>query len=199
MEINGLDSTTLLNNTTQTANVYSASGQSTQEESTAAQTQPVDVYEPSDKSGGKYTVDKDQVQKMIEESNRQVESFRKLIEGLFKKQSETWQNANRGKPLGELLANMEIDEATRKKAQEDISEDGYYGVKQTSQRILDFAKAISGGDPSKAEDMRKAIQKGFGAAEKEWGGKMPEITQQTYDAVMKGIDEWAASAQKAEA
>lgn len=198
MEINGLNSTTLLTNTSaaQTTSSDNASTQTTQNE-TATQTQPVDVYEPSSESGSKYTVDKNQVNKLIEESNRQVESFRKLIEGLFRKQGETWQKANQGASLSEKIASLEVDEATRQKAQEDISEDGYYGVEQTSQRILDFAKAITGGDPSKIESMREAIQKGFGAAEEEWGGKMPDITQQTYDAVMKGLDEWAESAKSA--
>lgn len=195
MEINGLNSTTLLNNTAQAANTYSASTETTKEESTT-QTQPAGVYEPSEKSSDKYTVDRNQVNKLIEESNNQVESFRKLIEGLFKKQGEKWQKAQ-GKTLGEQMASLEVDEATRKKAQEDISEDGYYGVKQTSERLINFAKAITGGDPSKIEEMRKAIQKGFGAAEKEWGSKMPSITQQTYDATMKGLDEWAESAKKA--
>ncbi|MDR0325001.1 MAG: hypothetical protein LBI19_02760 [Oscillospiraceae bacterium] len=80
------------------------------------------------------------------------------------------------------------------KAKEDIGENGYYGVKQTSQRILDFAKAITGGDPSKIEDMRKYIQKGFDEVEKMFGGKLPEISYQTLNAIMKGLDEWAAGA-----
>ena len=80
------------------------------------------------------------------------------------------------------------------KAKEDIGENGYYGVKQTSQRLLDFAKAVTGGDPSKIEHMRKYIQKGFDEVEKMFGGKLPEICYQTLQAVMKGLDEWAAGA-----
>jgi hypothetical protein len=80
------------------------------------------------------------------------------------------------------------------KAQEDIGENGYYGVKQTSQRLLDFAKAITGGDPSKIEDMRKYIQKGFDEVERMFGGTLPQISYQTLAAVMQGLDEWAASA-----
>ncbi|MCL2080558.1 MAG: hypothetical protein FWH16_00495 [Oscillospiraceae bacterium] len=79
-------------------------------------------------------------------------------------------------------------------AQKDIGEDGYYGVKQTSQRILDFAKAITGGDPSKIDLMRKMAERAFGDVSKLVGGKLPDISQQTYDAVMKGFDEWAESA-----
>ena len=63
-------------------------------------------------------------------------------------------------------------------------------MKQTSERILDFAKALTGGDSKKAEEMRAAIKKGFEAAAKLWGDELPEISQKTYDAVMKGIDDW---------
>jgi hypothetical protein len=88
----------------------------------------------------------------------------------------------------------EAQDAIISKAREDIGENGYYGGKQTSQRILDFAKAITGGDPSKIEDMRKYIQEGFDEVEKMFGGKLPEISYQTLNAIMKGLDEWAAGA-----
>ena len=47
--------------------------------------------------------------------------------------------------------------------------------------------------------MRAAFKKGYEQAEKTWGGKLPEISQKTYDAVMKGFDDLAAkAAQEAE-
>ena len=82
-----------------------------------------------------------------------------------------------------------VDAATKAQAQEDISENGYWGVKQTSERILDFAKALAGDDPDKLEKMRSAFEKGYAQAEKTWGGKLPDISSQTYEAVMKGFDE----------
>ena len=39
--------------------------------------------------------------------------------------------------------------------------------------------------------MRKAIEKGFSQAAKLWGDELPEISQKTHEAVMKGLDEWA--------
>ncbi|MCL1806110.1 MAG: hypothetical protein FWG31_00225 [Oscillospiraceae bacterium] len=86
----------------------------------------------------------------------------------------------------------EMQDSLIAKAKEDIGENGYYGVKQTSQRILDFAKAVTGGDPSKIGLMREYIQKGFDEVEKMFGGKLPEISYQTLKAVMDGLDEWAA-------
>ncbi len=87
-----------------------------------------------------------------------------------------------------------MDAATKAQAQADIAEDGYWGVNQTSDRIIDFAKALTGGDPSKAEAMRDAFKKGFEQATKTWGDKLPDISQKTYDAAMKKFDDWAAEA-----
>jgi hypothetical protein len=88
----------------------------------------------------------------------------------------------------------EAQDALIAKAKEDISEDGYYGVRKTSERILDYAKAVTGGDPSKIALMRKSIEKSFEDVRKMVGGELPEISQKTYEAVMKGLDEWAESA-----
>ena len=80
-------------------------------------------------------------------------------------------------------------------AKKAISEDGFYGVKNTSDRILEMAKALTGGDPDKIEDMRNAFKKGFDQATKSWGQALPEISSKTYDAVMEGFDNWAKESQ----
>ncbi len=96
--------------------------------------------------------------------------------------------------LKEGLANgsITVDQATIDKAQAATSEDGYYGVTQTAERILSGAKALSGGDTSKAEILREAAQKAFDQVAEMWGGmeNAPQITKDTYDAVMQGFDEW---------
>ncbi len=135
-------------------------------------------------------VDPAQVQKMIKESEKQVESFRKLIEGLITKQGRTVQDVLSAIDNGEEVI-VPVDEATRKKAQEDISEDGYYGVKKTTERIMDFAKALAGGENSKIDMLRKAVQDGFEGAKRQLGGdELPQISKDTYDAVMKEFDIW---------
>ena len=45
--------------------------------------------------------------------------------------------------------------------------------------------------------MRKAFEKGYKQAEDTWGGELPEISKQTYDAVMKGFDKMAEDAAQA--
>ena len=94
--------------------------------------------------------------------------------------------------------NFTVDAATKAQAQEDISEDGYWGVKQTSERILDFAKALAGDDPSKADKMMEAFKKGFDEATKTWGKELPDLTKQTYDAVLKGFDDWKNSSKSSD-
>lgn len=92
-----------------------------------------------------------------------------------------------------------VSEAARAQAQEDISENGYWGVKQTSDRILDFAQALVGDDPDKLNQMRDAFDKGFKEATKAWGKELPDISKQTYDAVMKGFDKLTNKNQEQEA
>ena len=67
-------------------------------------------------------------------------------------------------------------------------------MEATSQRIIDFANALTGGDPSKIDAMKDAFLKGFEQAEKTWGGKLPEISQRTYDAVLEKFDQLKADA-----
>ncbi|MBQ7506584.1 MAG: hypothetical protein IJT05_04570 [Lachnospiraceae bacterium] len=86
-----------------------------------------------------------------------------------------------------------VDAATKAKAQEDISEDGYWGVKKTSQRLFDFASALAGDDPEKMKKMQDAMQKGFDQATKTWGKDLPEISGNTLDAANKLFDEYYKS------
>jgi hypothetical protein len=42
-------------------------------------------------------------------------------------------------------------------------------------------------------ELKNAIIQGFKEAKKEFGGKLPDISQRTYDEVMKKLDEWEQS------
>ena len=85
---------------------------------------------------------------------------------------------------------FQADDETIAAAKKETAEDGYWGVKQTSERFVKYAKALTGGDPAKAKAMREAFEKGYKEAEKAWGGSLPELSQKTYDATMKLFDEW---------
>lgn len=83
-----------------------------------------------------------------------------------------------------------VDAETKANAQAAIAEDGYWGVNQTSDRIVDFAIALSGGDTSKAETLLDAFKQGFDEATKAWGKELPEISKKTYDAVLEKFEAW---------
>lgn len=91
-----------------------------------------------------------------------------------------------------------VDAAAKAKAQEDISEDGYWGVKQTSERLFDFASALAGDNVEMMEKMQKAMDKGFGQATKTWGKELPSISHDTYDAANKLFEEYYASKKQVE-
>lgn len=94
--------------------------------------------------------------------------------------------------------NFTADAETIAKAKEDISEDGYWGVEKTSDRILEFAKALAGDDPEQADKMLAAFKKGYEQATGTWGKKLPDITQQTYEAVEKKFNDWKNSGKTTE-
>lgn len=98
--------------------------------------------------------------------------------------------AEPGKGLKSIYENMKVDQATIDQAKKDISEDGYWGVKQTSDRLVDMAIALSGNDTSKADLLMDAIKKGYEQAAGAWGDKLPDISKQTLDATMEKMEQW---------
>jgi len=148
-----------------------------------------DTYE---KSSGYATIDASQVTAIKKDLWTKVDAFEKMVNALFQKQGITYDQAQgMKKNLENLIESGGVSEEDKAAAQEAISEDGYFGVEKTSQRILDYAKAISGGDSGKIEQLRAAFQKGYEDAEKIWGDELPEICRQTYEKVMQGFDDWA--------
>lgn len=120
---------------------------------------------------GKMKADADQRQRQMED----------LVEKILNGQGKAYAAANGNESLWQKLSqgNLNVDSATRKKALDDISENGYYGVKQTSQRLFDFASALAGDDVEKMRKMEKAMEKGFSQARKAFGGGLPSICQET--------------------
>lgn len=156
------------------------------------------VYEPSkdtskDTVTKTYTQNTNLVNKMKADAEAHAKQLQNIVEKLISQQGQAYNSAN---GIWSVLAggNLKVDAATQAQAQKDIAEDGYWGVEQTSDRIIDFANALTGGDPSKIEEMRDAFKKGYKQAEKTWGGQLPEISQKTYDAVMEKFDKMAEEA-----
>ena len=129
------------------------------------------------------------INKLKADSDARVSQLRGLVETMMKKQGAAIGNAD---SMWQFLAggNFTVSADVKAQAQADIAEDGYWGVEQTSDRILDFAKALSGSNPEKADELLAAFKKGFSQATKSWGKTLPDISQRTYDAVIKKFDAW---------
>lgn len=84
---------------------------------------------------------------------------------------------------------------TPEQARELISEDGYFGVEKTSDRIVAFAIKAAGEDVSKLEEIKAAVLDGFRQAEEAFGGTLADISYDTLDAIMAKLDNWADEAQ----
>lgn len=125
-------------------------------------------------------------QELWDNHQAQVDSFRRMIETLLNQQAE-----RQGLAEGWSLREIEVTDEMRAEAQAMIDEGGYFSVEETAARMLDFAVAITGGDPKQIELMRDAVQRGFDQAERMFGGELPPISHETLQAVMNGFDEWA--------
>lgn len=91
---------------------------------------------------------------------------------------------------------IDFNTMTQEEARELVSEDGYFGVEKTSQRIVDFAINAFGNDSAKLEQMKDAVDQGFLDAQEAFGGALPEISQQTYDAIMEKLDAFAVQSEE---
>lgn len=124
-------------------------------------------------------------------------SLTNLVSQMLGKQAGMYGIANGDDSIWKVFAsgNFTVDAATKAQAQEDISDDGYWGVKQTSQRLFDFASALAGDDEDKMRQMQSAMQKGFKQATSAWGRDLPDISSKTLDAANKLFDEYYKSKQ----
>lgn len=146
------------------------------------------VYEPTlEMPTQRYKANEELIAKLKADAESRMEQLQNIVTQLISKQGKAFATAN---DMWSFLreGNCTVDAATKAQAQEDISEDGYWGVNQTSDRIVDFAMALTGGDPDKVDKMINAFKKGYAQAEKTWGGELPEISKKTYDAVLEKFE-----------
>ncbi len=152
------------------------------------------VYEKSDSTSSKDSVKKNNstdrsaiVQALKDDAEQRKQQLIDIVRKSMSGQASTW---NKSQGLKSLFENLTVDADTIAQAKKDIAADGYWGVDQTSDRILDFAKALSGGDSSKADELLEAFKKGYKQATGAWGDELPSLCKDTYDAVVKKFDEW---------
>lgn len=199
MAINSVTSTTTTQQTSTYTYTKTDDTSATTTESTSTEDTGV-VYEKSSSSSDTVTKTTDYalIEKLKADAEQRTEQLRSLVEKIMTKQGAAIGNAD---SMWSFLAkgDFEVDAATKAQAEADIAEDGYWGVEQTSDRILDFAKALAGNDPDKAEALLEAFKKGFEQATKSWGDTLPDISQRTYDAVVEKFQNWMDGTESTEA
>lgn len=139
------------------------------------------------------------ISKLKADQQSRLQSMQNLVEKLLNKQKGTFDLASLMKKDDvsglNLSATFEAaaknaDPDTIKAAQESISEDGYWGVNKTSDRLVSMAIALSGGDTDKADEMMSAIQKGYDRATAAWGKDLPDICKDTLEVTKQKMDDW---------
>lgn len=119
------------------------------------------------------------IQALQEQAEKATETLRNLVQKLLLEQ---------GKKAAEGTS---LHANAVEQARQSIAEEGDFGVEAVSDRIVDFAIAVAGDDKSKLEELKAAIDRGFKEAGKSFGRDLPDICHQTYDAVMKKLDQWS--------
>ncbi|MDO3377952.1 hypothetical protein [Geoalkalibacter halelectricus] len=125
------------------------------------------------------------------ELSPQFELLRQLVAKTLGEQGAAFSVSINGEDKG-------ISDLTPEDAQKLIAEDGYFGVDQTSQRIVDFAIGLAGNDPSKLDQILAGVERGFNEAAQAFGGSLPEISYQTLDAIREKLDAWVEGLSRAD-
>jgi len=133
----------------------------------------------------------------ISVQGQQLNMLSDLVGRLLGAQAQNWGmanfsnlNPNDALQIRNLLLNgAPVTPEMQAQAQAAIAEDGFWGVEAVSDRLVNFAIALSGGDKSKFEILKNAIKDGFKAAERLWGGELPQISRDTFDATMRKLYE----------
>lgn len=150
-----------------------------------------------------YSIDFEKVQEMKDQTDqRMFQLFKESIDSGFLKQAGGLRGVLdrilKGESVEGFELNIEVNEESIAQAKEDVAEGGYWSPEETSERFMDFAKALSGNNPEAADTLINAFKEGYAAAEEIWGGELPEISQKTYDLTLEKFDAWKNGGETAE-
>ena len=100
--------------------------------------------------------------------------------------------------LSDILAGLDLagigyngkalEELSSDEANELVSENGFFGIANTADRIAGFVLNGAGDDVEKLKAGREGVAKGFDDAKKIWGGELPEISQKTIEKTLETLD-----------
>ncbi|WP_107690993.1 hydrogenase-4 component G [Campylobacter concisus] len=105
---------------------------------------------------------------------------------------------NAPKNLSEILSGLDfasigyngksLNELSSDEADDLISENGFFGITNTADRIASFVLNSAGDDVEKLKAGREGVAKGFEDAKKIWGGELPKISQKTIEKTLETLD-----------
>lgn len=192
MDIQGLYGAGTAAQTARTAEMAKTSRTAVEAEDTAKETRKpkdVDTVEIS-KEGREAETKKLSSDQLKALQEQQVASFQNMIADILNNQAGQ-SGLIRGKDImitKDLFSQLKVSPETSAAAAQAISEDGEWGVDAVAGRIMDMVVSMSGGDTSRLETFRNAVYKGFSQAERQWGGKLPDICSRTRDELDKRFD-----------
>ena len=130
------------------------------------------------------------LEQLRDSEEQRVKAFEDTIRSMVAQQGETINLTFRG-------VGLHVTEEDSAKAAKSIEDGGEYSVNSVTDRIMNMAKALAGDDPTKIDMLKNAVIKGFegavGLLGKNSMDEMPDITNKTYESVMKQFDDWKAS------
>lgn len=197
MSINNINDGTNLNNVSSLDNVSKASQAAKTAAAEAQAAEKVSVREDSfvkspdlkqDETG---IYSRESIIEQLKNSEEQrVKAFEDTIRSMLAQQGQTINLTFRGMDL-------HVTEEMSAKAAKSIEDGGEYSVDSVTDRIMSMAKALAGDDPTKIDMLQNAVIKGFEGAAGLLGKNsledMPDITNKTYESVMKQFADWKAS------
>jgi len=90
-------------------------------------------------------------------------------------------------------------ELTQGEAKDLVSDGGFFGVDETSQRVTSFVINMTGDNIEALQESRVGLVQGFEEAQKLFGGELPDISVQTQDKTLEIIDAKIAELLKTDA
>jgi hypothetical protein len=107
-----------------------------------------------------------------------------IADFLSGKQSESGMSLENIGYTGKPITELSPDEA-----KELVSDEGFFGITQTSDRVANFVFNFAGDDLELLQKGREGVVQGFEEANKLFGGQLPEISHKTQERTLALIDE----------
>jgi hypothetical protein len=132
------------------------------------------------------------VRHLMNESDDIQGTVNQLITDLLKRQGYSEEQIKAGD-----FDDVSIDEIAREEAAKLIGPGGELSPEKVSDRIVNFAIGVFGGDKSKIDIIRDSIDRGFGEAENILG-ELADVSKDTYQLIQEKLDQWMEEGKEGE-